>query len=80
MMLRRPSARVGSLKSRRHAFRRFQPYLTFSLPTDTAGPVMPETTVNPVIESALWAYQVSPLLSPTIFQKSDTSILPGKGQ
>ena len=37
---------------------------------------MPETTVNPAIESSLWAYQVSPLLLPEpLVIKTDAYIL-----
>ena len=35
---------------------------------------MAKTTVNPVIESALWAYQVSPLLSSKLPVKKLTHI------
>jgi len=43
--------------------------MTFSLPANTPEQVMPETTVNPVIESSIWAYQVSLLLSPKSQEK-----------
>ena len=52
--------------------------MIFSLP-DTTDQHMSETPVNPVIESSLWAYKVSLLLQPKIFEKTDAYILLGKG-